>query len=105
MTMSTPVSLLITDLDNTLFDWFETWHASFTAMLRRTAEISGVPVETLEAEWKSVHQRHGTSEYAYALEELPSLRARHPQTEIRSTYNDAVEAYREARAQTLRLYP
>jgi hypothetical protein len=45
------VSLLITDLDNTLFDWFGIWHASFSAMLDKTVELSGVPREVLEAEW------------------------------------------------------
>ena len=32
--MKPRVSTVVTDLDNTLYDWFEFWFASFGAMLR-----------------------------------------------------------------------
>jgi phosphoglycolate phosphatase-like HAD superfamily hydrolase len=99
------ISLLITDLDNTLFDWVDMWHSAFSAMLLRTAELSGLPITQLENEFKSIHQRHGTTEYAFSLEELPSLNALHPDGNIRALYDDAVEAYRRARADHLRLFP
>ena len=34
-------SVVITDLDNTLFDWFEIWYQSFTALLDCLAKDSG----------------------------------------------------------------
>src|SRR5262245_50126634 len=91
------VSLVVTDLDNTLFDWVEIWYASFSALLRKTAELSGLPIEQLEVELKAIHQRHGTTEYAFSLEELPSLRRLHRDDEIRVLYDGAIEAFREAR--------
>lgn len=99
------VSVLVTDLDNTLYDWLEQWHAAFEAMIDRVAEKSGVPRETLLDECKAVHERHGTSEYAFLLQELPSLRAKHPADAIIQIYDDAIHAYRSARKATLRLYP
>ncbi len=63
-------SLLITDLDDTLWDWFAIWSASFGAMLAETARISGIPEIVLEQEIKVVHQKHRTSAYAFVLEEL-----------------------------------
>jgi phosphoglycolate phosphatase-like HAD superfamily hydrolase len=99
------VSLLITDLDNTLFDWVDMWHAAFSALLEKTADISGLPVAQLESEFKAIHQRHGTTEYAFSLEELPSLRRQHAGGDIRQLYADAVEAYRSARAAHLQLFP
>src|SRR5512137_2658175 len=72
------VTVLVTDMDNTLFDWLGMWRAAFGAMLARLTADSGVPRETLEQEFFALHQRHGTTEYAFAIQELPSLRARHP---------------------------
>lgn len=40
--------LLVTDLDNTLYDWFEIWHSSFSALLAEVVSISGLPAEVLE---------------------------------------------------------
>ena len=71
---SPPKTVLITDLDNTLFDWFEMWHNSFMAMLDQIAKISGISTEALKPEIKKVHQRHGTSEYAFLIEELAPLK-------------------------------
>jgi hypothetical protein len=47
--------VLITDLDNTLFDWVALWCACFTAMMNKVVEISGIPVEDLKPEVRRVH--------------------------------------------------
>jgi phosphoglycolate phosphatase-like HAD superfamily hydrolase len=99
------VSVLITDLDNTLYDWVEVWHRSFSAMLRVLVDKSGIPQEVLEREIRGVHQRHGTSEYAFLIEELPSLQKQHPGADLVGLYEPAIRAYREARDESLRLYP
>jgi phosphoglycolate phosphatase-like HAD superfamily hydrolase len=99
------ISVLVTDLDNTLFDWFDIWHTSFSAMLDEIVRISGLPVEVLEREIKAVHEKHGTSEYAFLIEELPSLAAKHPSQNVMEVYEPAIEAYRQARRSRLVLYP
>jgi phosphoglycolate phosphatase-like HAD superfamily hydrolase len=98
-------TVLVTDMDNTLFDWLEMWYAAFGAMLDRLVADSGVPREQLEDELFAIHQRHGTTEYAFAIQELPSLRARHPPGELPARYAAAIEAYRTMRRRTLALYP
>ena len=103
--MKQRVSVVILDLDNTLWDWVEIWGKSFGAMLRRVAADSGIPETTLKAEFKAVHERHGTSEYAFSLEELPSLRARHPEGGIPTIYKTAIDEFRDARRRHLRLFP
>jgi phosphoglycolate phosphatase-like HAD superfamily hydrolase len=100
----TPIRVLITDLDNTLFDWLGFWHASFSAMLRRIEMDSGVPSTILRREFREVHQRHGTVEYAFSIEELPSLQRLHPGADLRAQYATAIEAFRTARREHLRLY-
>jgi phosphoglycolate phosphatase len=99
------VAVLITDLDNTLFDWLEIWHRSFKAMLDQVVAESGVPETVLIREIRDVHQQHGTSEYFHLLEELPSLRRMHPDANPGEVYHGAIQAYRSARSQAMRLYP
>jgi FMN phosphatase YigB (HAD superfamily) len=99
------IGVLVTDMDNTLFDWLAMWHAAFGAMLERLIADSGVPRETLVREIYQLHQEHGTTEYAFVIQALPSLRARHPGEDLRARYAGAIETYRAARRGTLRLYP
>ena len=66
---------LITDFDNTLYDWFHMWHQSFAAMLREVERISGIARSELLPQIRAVHQKYGTSEYAFLLEEVPALQA------------------------------
>lgn len=100
---SRSVAVVITDLDNTLFDWVETWHASFSAMLEALVSISRIPREQLVREIKAVHEFHGTSEYAFLIQEVPSLRVNH-QGKLEDIYRDAIDRYRAARKRTLKLY-
>jgi FMN phosphatase YigB (HAD superfamily) len=100
-----PKTVLITDLDNTLFDWVDVWYNCFSAMLDEIVRISGVPRGTLIPEIKAVHQRHGTSEYSFLVEELPSLRQflrGQPASEL---FKPAIQIYRERRRQYLKLFP
>lgn len=94
--------ILITDVDNTLFDWFSVWHASFTAMVAKVQEIEpDIDTARLLQEIREVFQKHGTSEYSYVLEECPSLSHLSVDNELKP----AIEAYRKARAENLKLYP
>ena len=104
--MRRQVSVLITDLDNTLFDWVDAWYRSFSAMLRVLVDQSGIPQDALEREIREIHRRHGTSEYAFLLEELlSSLQEQHPNADIAGLQEPAIQAYRQARDEHLALYP
>lgn len=103
--MTQPVSLIVTDLDNTLFDWVAVWHASFSALLNSISNISGIPTKVLIPEIRQIHQLHGTAEYAFLIEEIPSLRQMYGTNNLLDTFADAIEAFREARRTTLTLYP
>lgn len=96
-------SVLVTDLDNTLYDWVEVWHRSFGAMLDELLRHTGAPRERLLDEIRDVHRAHGTSEYAFLAEELPSVER------LGSSAPRAIEAANEARRRArnlaLRLYP
>jgi FMN phosphatase YigB (HAD superfamily) len=96
---------LITDLDNTLFDWVELWLACFSSMLDSIVEISGIEKAKLLPEIAAVHQKHGTSEYSFLIDEVPSLQSvlkGRPATEV---FASSIQIYRSKRREHLRLYP
>jgi phosphoglycolate phosphatase len=100
------VSVVVLDLDNTLYDWVDIWYQSFSAMLTQLVADSGVTQRELEEDFRSVHQRHGTSEYAFAIQELESLKARYGnEQDLARRFDGAIHAYRRARLAALRLYP
>lgn len=96
--------LLITDVDNTLFDWQEIWYRTFSAMIGQVLSISGVDEDRLYAECSAIHQKYGTSEYSQILGELPCLRELYGD-QVYDHMGPAIDAFRAARSETLRLYP
>lgn len=95
--------LLITDVDNTLLDWQHLWFETFSAMANRVLEISGVDAETFYAECSVIHQKYGTSEYAFLLSELPCLIQAYG-TNVLAEMQPAIDDFRAARRKHLRLY-
>ncbi|HDY8922467.1 HAD family hydrolase [Klebsiella pneumoniae] len=99
-------NVLITDVDNTLFDWFNVWYNSFNAMINTVSKISGIPLSVLKPEIKEIHQKYGTAEYSFVLQELPSLLKKYGNKEsILRELDEAIHAYRSERKRCLQLYP
>ena len=98
-------TVLITDLDNTLFDWVEVWSQSFSAMLAVLLEQTGADPVSLKNEIQEVHKRHGTSEYAFLLEEVPTLKAFAKGEPVTEVFEEAIRSFRVARKKSLMLYP
>lgn len=100
------VDTLIIDLDNTIFDWFAVWYASFRPIYDEIIATSGKPVEDVEAAIRSVHQARRTSEYTFLLEEVASLEeVRRKGGDIRALFRGAIEASQRGRDAHLKLYP
>ena len=73
--MSTKViDTLILDLDNTLFDWFAVWYASFEPIYLQILRVTGRAEEEVRADIRKVHQARRTSEYSFLIEEIDSLK-------------------------------
>src|SRR6185436_12860321 len=73
-----PIQLLITDLDNTLYDWYTAFIPAFYAMVDEAASLVGIDKEQLLDELKAVHIRHHNSERPFAILETPSVERRFP---------------------------
>lgn len=96
-------TVLITDVDNTLFDWVDFWGQSFGAMMRTIAKTEKIDPSVLFEEVKQVHRTHGTSEYAFMLEELPYIKNLDPVRQYK-LIREGNEAFSNARDANLRLY-
>lgn len=103
--MGTRISVLITDLDNTLWDWVHIWHASFATLIDVLVDEGGLDRETLLDEAREIHQRHATSEYSLLLEELPSLADLSAKTDTTALRVSAIAASQKGREKALALYP
>lgn len=101
----TAKKLLILDFDNTLFDWVSLWHACFVAMMDEVERVSGIALNDIHGEVRTVHQAHGTAEYAFLLEEVPAIRAFLGGKAARDVFGSAINAFREQRRKLLQLYP
>jgi FMN phosphatase YigB (HAD superfamily) len=99
------IDTLILDLDNTIFDWFAMWYASFQPIYHEILATSGRSQDEVEADIRRVHQSRRTSEYTFLIEELNVLREIRAGEDIRVRFHSALEESRHARDQKLQLYP
>lgn len=97
--------VVISDLDNTLFDWFDIWYGGFRAMLDMLVESTGVPEELLLPEIKKIHEKHGTSEYLLVAEELPIVCNKFHGDEFLRISRLARQRFEEGRTRAMKLYP
>lgn len=86
-------SVLITDLDDTLYDWLGFWYHPFRSLLDGLVRESGISHDVLESEFRQLHQRYGTSECSFLLQEIPSLRDLHPGEKLTEIYNSTLHHY------------
>ena len=102
------IKLVVTDLDNTVYDWLSFFIPSFRAMLEELRRITGVSRDDLLDSFRRVNQRHGTTEYAFAVEELDVLEAQDRRLSMlqrTAKYRSALAAFRHESARRLRPYP
>jgi FMN phosphatase YigB (HAD superfamily) len=105
--MTPRCKLVITDLDNTLYDWVTFFAKAFAAMIDELEQLLQTDREKLLREFKSVHQRYGTSEQPFAVFELESVRQKFPnatRVELKTKLDTALHAFNSARKRTLMLY-
>jgi FMN phosphatase YigB (HAD superfamily) len=99
------VGLLILDLDDTVWTWFDAWHSSFTALLDEVKAATGLTDEQLIPAIKSVHEDKGTAEYSWLLDELPLLAPFRKGKKARDAFDSALHAQNSARKRETHLYP
>ena len=62
--------LLLTDVDNTLFNWVDYFGPSFRSMIHALSRSAGVAEDVLTAAFRDLYRRYGTTEYSFAIQQL-----------------------------------
>jgi phosphoglycolate phosphatase len=89
------IRLLVTDIDNTLFDWVTYYSVAFDALLKQLSTDVGVGYDQLAQESSAVFSAHKSIEYPFVVQELPSV-IHHFGDDIDGLLNKAVRPAREA---------
>ncbi|MHB8724054.1 MAG: HAD family hydrolase [Casimicrobiaceae bacterium] len=66
--------MILVDIDNTLYDWPSFFAPSFRAMLHALSRELELPEDQLYGEFKAVFAHRKSLEYAFAIQELDSVR-------------------------------
>ena len=102
-----PISLLVTDLDNTLYDWIGFFVPAFYAMAEAAAERLDIDIDLLLNDLRAVHQRHGSAEHPFALLETDVVQSVLKDVsflERRAHFDEAFHRFNSVRKHTLQLY-
>jgi phosphoglycolate phosphatase len=100
--------VLFVDLDNTLYDWLSYFAPALRGMCVKLSEMSDIALGTLLSDFRRVFIAHRTVEYSFALQELDSLKKKHPRMsgeEIVEEYRPALDVFQHRRRDRLHLYP
>jgi phosphoglycolate phosphatase len=101
------VSLLVCDLDNTLYDWVSYFVPSFYAMVDQIVEIVGCDREQLLDDFRAVHVRNHDSEHGFAALETETVKRHFPglsAADIARQIDPALYAFNRMRKATLHTY-
>ena len=99
--------LIITDLDDTLYDWIGFFIPAFYALVDELVSITGIDKTVLLSEYKERHQYYGSVEYPFVTLSLPSIKKKYnslSENELKLTLNEAFHKFNSIRKRKLTLF-
>lgn len=99
--------LLISDLDDTLYDWIGFFIPSFYAMVDELASITNIEKSLLLTEYKIFHQYYGSVEYPFITLKLPSILKKYKnlnEQELKNVLGEAFHKFNSERKKRLILF-
>lgn len=73
MTNKKDINFVITDLDDTIWDWLAMWSKSFKPYFEAIKNKFDIDENKLKNDFKAIHQKYGTTEASYIYNELTTL--------------------------------
>lgn len=67
------VNFVVTDLDDTIWDWLTMWYESFNPYFNRIKNEFNINSKTLKECFKHLHQKYGTTEASHFVHDLACL--------------------------------
>jgi len=102
------ISLLVTDLDNTLYDWIGFFTEAFYAMVDEAAVLLNVERNLLLDQLRAVHFEKGDTEYPFSLLETEIVARRFPgasRQEKQEALDAAFHAFNKTRKASMKTFP
>ena len=96
--------LLITDIDNTIYNWIDFFAPSYRAMVHALSRELKISSEALNEQFREVFNKHGTLEYSYSVQELEVCN-KLDKVEIDRLIHISSVAFSRARKKRLKVYP
>lgn len=101
-------SLIIFDLDNTIYDWYAAFLPAFYEMVGTAASILDYGEDSLLEELRQIHIKHRDVEHPFAIMETDIVRSLIAKIGIEKALaklDPAFHAFNKVRKANLRLYP
>src|SRR4051812_6260961 len=95
--------VLLTDVDNTLYNWVDFFAPSFRAMLHVLARECAIHEEELTQQFKDVYVKYGSLEYRYSIQKL-SICKDLPRTRVNTLVELGTKVFGTVRSKRLRPY-
>ena len=67
------IKLIIVDLDDTIWTWFDMWYKSFSTLLCNISTKLSINEAVLREAFKKIHQKYHSSESSFILDDLGSI--------------------------------
>lgn len=102
------IKTFITDLDDTLYSWLGFYIPAFYDMAEEVATITGIDLEQLLDEYKTIHQEKRSVEYPFATIHLQSVKNHYQgktDKEIQELIRPAFDTFNRVRTDKLQLFP
>ena len=99
------ISVVVTDLDNTLYDWVAPWFARYTTLIDLLEQRAQIPRDTLLTEIRHAHQISHTSEPPDILSKVPCVVSARKRGITQDTLNSCATEADKAGIRALALYP
>ncbi|WP_028805917.1 HAD family hydrolase [Streptomyces sp. 142MFCol3.1] len=96
--------VLVTDLDNTLYDFAAYYEAGISALVAELEARLAIDSSTVTEKLRDVFTRHGSIEYPFAVEELPEV-LELPRASRREVTRACLKAFWDAGSATIHPYP
>lgn len=100
------INFVITDLDDTIWDWLTMWYSSFKPYFDDIAKTFDIDEDELKVDFKKLHQKYGTSEASNIYTELSTLTQEQKKAIDNNNAEDSIiHRYNSNKKHSLRLYP
>lgn len=95
---------ILSDLDNTIYNWVDYFAPSFRGMVHALSKRTGIVEDDIVADFKGVYEQAGSLEYAFSVQELEMARSM-SEDEVKDLVRIAKGAFSRVRRKNLKPYP